>query len=111
MTAALLQEDGTLGAILGDAPALEALLDALCGVTGPKEHDSEARAALAESIELLVSTRASCDVVPCPVTWLHGQLRCRGGTTGPGLGLAENMNMLTLRPVTEAPVSFSTPAM
>ena len=51
----LLQEDGTLGAILGDAPALEALLDALCGVTGAKEPDSEARAALAESIELLVS--------------------------------------------------------
>ena len=57
LTAALLQEDGTLGAILGDAPALEALLDALCGVTGPKERDSEARAALAESIELLVRAR------------------------------------------------------
>ena len=78
----LLQEDGTLGAILGDAAALEALLDALCGVTGPKERDSEARAALAEAVELLVSAGLDCDTVPCPVTWLHVQLQCRSRSTG-----------------------------
>ena len=52
---ALLQEDGTLDSILGDMAALEGLLDALCGVTGTREQDSKIRAALAESIELLVS--------------------------------------------------------
>lgn len=52
---ALLQEDGTLGSILGDMAPLEALLDALCGVTGAREPDSGIRAALAESVELLVS--------------------------------------------------------
>ena len=51
---ALLQEDGTLGSLLGDAAPLEALLDALCGVAGAREPDSEVRAALAESVELLV---------------------------------------------------------
>ena len=107
LTAALLQEDGTLGVILRDAPALEALLDALCGVTGPKEQDSEARAALAESIELLVSAQARCGMLPSPVTWLHVQPRCRGGATGPGLALAGYMRSAVCHC---DHVSFSTPA-
>ena len=107
LTAALLQEDGTLGVILRDAPALEALLDALCGVTGPKEQDSEARAALAESIELLVSAQARCGMLPSPVTWLHVQPRCRGGATGPGLALAGYMKSAVCHC---DHVSFSTPA-
>ena len=102
LTAALLQEDGTLGAILGDAPALEALLDALCGVTGPKEQDSEARAALAESIKLLVS---ACEL------W-HGALQhgCAfscDAEAGP-LTLAEHTEGHTLQAVDVTPVFFLT---
>lgn len=51
----LSQEDGTLEPLLGETTALIDMLEALCGVTRPKEGDPEVRTSLAESIEMLVS--------------------------------------------------------
>ena len=79
-------------------------------MTGPKERDSEARAALGESIELLVSAWASCSMLSCAVSWPHAQPRCRSGATGQGLTLAECTKGQALQAVNVTLVFFFTPA-
>lgn len=69
----LVQQDGTLNQILDQRPQLQQVLNQLCGVQAPKEVDDTVRAALAESILMLVSVAgwqyciciAEASTVPC----------------------------------------------
>ena len=57
----LVQQDGILNQILDQRPQLQQVLSHLCGIGAPKEVDDTVRAALAESILMLVSfTINSC---------------------------------------------------
>ena len=52
-----MQQDGTLDQILDQRPQIQQVLNQLCGVEALKEVDDTVRAALAESILMLVSER------------------------------------------------------
>ena len=49
-----MQQDGTLGHILGKRIQLEQILNQLSGVGTPKEVDDDVRGALAEAVLMLV---------------------------------------------------------
>lgn len=51
-----MQQDGTLQQILDQRPQLQQILSQVCGVGAPKEIDDTVRAALAESILMLVGS-------------------------------------------------------
>ena len=59
----LAQQDGTLHQILDQRLQLQQVLNQLCGVEAPKEVDDTVRAALAESILMLVRQLGSLGCV------------------------------------------------